>query len=135
MPLSFTWPDERPHFAVVTRVVDGDTIHCDIDLDLRVGHTDYPVRLAGCNAWEVSTDAGRAARDNLIARLPVGTPVVLTLIKDYKYGGEFVAKVWLFEDDSTGLGVDLVAELVEQQWLAAWNGRGAAPVPPWPRTV
>ena len=127
--VTFDWPTERPHLATVTRVVDGDTIHCDIDLDLKLGYGDYPVRLEGCNAAEVSTDAGKAARDNLTAMLPAGTPVILTLIKDYKYGGEFVAKVWLYD------GTDLVAELIAEQWAAAWDGRGTAPVPPWPRTV
>lgn len=128
MTLTFNWPTERPHNAIVKRVIDGDTIVCDIDMDLRSWLADYHVRLVGCNAAEVSTEAGKAARDNLIALLPVGTKVVLTTIKDYKYGGEFVAKVWLGEED-------LVARLIAEQWAAAWDGRGAAPVPPWPRTV
>lgn len=129
MSLTFTWPEARPHNATLTRVIDGDTIRADIDMDLRVMLHDYPVRLVGCNAAERSTEAGAAARANLIATLPVGTPLVLTLIKDYKYGGEFVARVTLAD------GTDLVASLIAQQWLAAWDGRGASPQPVWPRTV
>lgn len=132
MTISFAWPTERPHFATVVRVVDGDTIHCDIDMDLRSWLKDYPVRLVGCNAWERSTEAGQAAKANLEQILTPGLQVVLTTIKDYKFGGEFVAKVWLLPD-----GVDLVARLIEQQWLAPWdgNGKGSDHVPPWPRTV
>lgn len=125
----FQWPLERPHFATVTDVIDGDTIRCDIDLDLRFGANNYKVRLAGCNAWESATDAGKAARDNLKQRLPIGTEIVLTTIKDYKYGGEFIARIWMMD------GTDLIAQLIEQQWLAPWNGRGPAPTPVWPRTV
>lgn len=127
------WPRERPHFAYITSVTDGDTIRADIDLDLRSGYWDFPIRLAGCNAHEKSTEAGIAARDNLRTILLPGTRVVLTTIKDYKFGGEFVAKVFLIEED--GSLTDLVAELVAEQWLAEWDGRGTAPKPPWPRTV
>ena len=128
--ISFLWPIERPHFAEVTRVVDGDTIRCDIDMDLKAALRDYPVRMTGRNAWEQSTAAGQAAKANLSDRLPVGTQIVLTTIKDYKYGGEFVAKVWLLD------GTDLIADLIADQWLAEWDGRGRAAdhVPPWPRT-
>ncbi len=125
--LTFQWPTERPHRAIVKRVVDGDTIVCDIDLDLRSWLVDYKVRLLGCNAAEKSTEAGMAAAANLQDVLRPGTPVVLTLIKDYKYGGEFCARVWLGDRD-------LISELIQQAWAAAWDGTGKAPVPPWPRT-
>lgn len=128
-PISYDWPTERPHFAVVVRVVDGDTVHCDIDMDLKAWLKDFPVRLAGCNAAEKSTPAGAAAAANLVGLLVPGTQVILTTIKDYKYGGEFIAKVWLLD------GTDLVASLIAQQWLAPWDGNGKQPVPPWPRTV
>lgn len=129
--ITFAWPTERPHFATVTRVTDGDTIRANIDLNLKAALTDYPVRLAGCNAWEKATEGGKAALAHLTARLPVGTKVVLTTVKDYKYGGEFIANIWLMD------GTDLVAELIAAQWLAPWDGkgRGADHVPPWPRTV
>lgn len=143
--ITFDWPTERPHFATVVRVVDGDTIRCDIDMDLKEWKADFPVRLDGCNSWDilrsydgftaeqiaVSKEAKAAATANLTERLPVGTQVVLTTIKDYKYGGEFVAKVWLLD------GTNLVDQLIEQQWLAPWDGRGKGSdhVPPWPRTV
>lgn len=127
----FDWPQVRPHFAVVKRVTDGDTIVCDIDMDLRNWEHDYPLRLAGCNAAEHTTAGGAAAKANLTALLPVGTALILHTIKDYKYGGEFIARVFLMD------GTDLVAQLIAEQWLAPWDGTGsrADHVPPWPRTV
>lgn len=127
--MELNFPTERIFAAWVTRVVDGDTIVCDIDLGLRSWLRDYKVRLNGCNAWEISTEAGKAAHENLVGRLPVGTYLTLTFVKDYKYGGEFVATPYLSD------GTDLVQQLIAQQWLAPWNGRGTVPVPPWPRTV
>lgn len=128
----FDWPTERPKFARITAdhpPHDGDTIFVDIDMDLKDWKHDYPLRLDGCNAWEVGTEAGKAARDNLRSILTPGLQVVLTTIKDYKYGGEFVARVWLMD------GTELVPSLIAAQWLAPWDGRGKAPTPPWPRTV
>lgn len=127
--ISFAWPTERPHNATVLEVIDGDTIRCDIDLDLRVWIRGYSIRLLGCNAWEHDTEAGRAAKANLAALLLPGSPVVLTLVKDDKYAGRFDARVILPD------GTDLIAQLIAQQWLAPWNGLGPRPLPPWPRTV
>lgn len=127
------WPTERPHFGYVTSVTDGDTFRADIDLDLRAGYWDYKIRLAGCNAWEKSTEAGMAAKDNLAAILTPKRQIILTTIKDYKYGGEFVAKVFLPQPDGSLL--ELVPQLIAEQWLAPWDGRGSAPLPAWPRTI
>lgn len=127
----FHWPIERPYFATVVEVVDGDTIRCNIDLGLRSGLTKYKVRLIGCNAHESGTEAGKAAKANLESLLHVGMDLIITMVKDYKYGGEFCAKIWTLD------GVDLIAYLIDQQWLAPWDGRGKATdhVPPWPRTI
>jgi endonuclease YncB( thermonuclease family) len=123
-----SFPDQRPYVAYVVRVVDGDTIVCDIDLGLRTWLRGYKVRLIGCNSAELSTEAGKAARDHLADILPEGTKLTLSMVKDYKYGGEFVAGVFLN-------GFDLVVDLIVNQWAAPWDGRGAAPVPPWPRSA
>jgi len=125
----FAWPAERPHYATVRRIVDGDTIHVDIDMDLKVVLLDYPLRLAGCNAAPISTPSGVGAAAYLSTVIPPGTLVVLLTIKDYKYGGEYIARV-LLQD-----GTDVVAQLIAQQWAAPWDGRGPQPLPPWPRTV
>lgn len=123
--------------ALVRTVTDGDTIRCDVlmgsatiagmscDIVLR----DFPVRLRGCNAAEVKTEAGKAARDNLRAALPGGTPVTLSQVTPYKYGLELVAAVALPD------GADLVGLLIKAGWAAPWDGNGKQPVPPWPRGV
>ena len=122
--------------ATVTRVIDGDTIRADVVLGtltlgsiaLDVVARATKVRLAGCNAAEVGTPAGAAARSHLIGRLPPGTLLHLDDLEDYKYGGEVIARVTTVPD-----GVDLAAELIAQQWAASWDGRGPRPTPPWPR--
>lgn len=136
MPLTLS----GPHAATVRSVHDGDSIRCDIEVgtlmladeQLAVITKNRPVRLAGCNAWELATPAGKAARDNLAALLPVGTVVTLTGVTGYKYGqsAEVVAGV-------TVNGVDLVAQLIAAQWAAPYDGVGKMTdhVPKWPRTV
>lgn len=129
-----------PQTARITRVVDGDTFHCDIEVGrLNIGEEvfsvwtlDRPVRLDKCNAWEHNTVAGQAAKANLVSLLPVGTLVTLSNVTGYKYG----ARGELRADVAVG-GIDLVGVLVSQQWLAPWNGVGKATdhLPPWPRTV
>jgi endonuclease YncB( thermonuclease family) len=74
--------------AVITRVVDGDTVHVQLDLgcDVRINLT---VRLFGINAPELPTDAGKVARDWLVDQLAaVGNRVLLKTVKDRreKYG-------------------------------------------------
>lgn len=127
----------QTYAATVVSVTDGDTIRCDVtmgqltlsSLTLDVVARNLPVRLVGCNAWESSTDAGKAARANLRLLLPPGTPVTLSAVDSYKYGLEIVASVTL-ED-----GQDLVTLLIATQWAAPWSGLGIRPLPPWPRTV
>jgi len=128
----FSWPTERPHNATVVRVVDGDTVVCDVDLDYHITLSGYKVRLRGCAAAPVNTPGGNAAAKNLDSLLPPRTPLVLVSVSSYKYGGgkdhigEFVATPWLGD-------VDLVAQLIADGWAAPWNGTGRQPVPPWPR--
>ncbi len=65
--------------ATVTRVVDGDTIHADVDMgfDLR---QKMKLRLAGLNTPEVrcpERDRGLPARVFVEAAPPAGSPVVV----------------------------------------------------------
>lgn len=41
-----------PHKALVTRVIDGDTFECKVDLGFKVS-IDITVRVFGCDAFEV----------------------------------------------------------------------------------
>lgn len=122
--------------AQVVRVVDGDTVELDVDLGFGVwkraiggAGDECSFRLLGCNAREHDAPGGQEAIANLRTLLPVGATVTVTSVKNDKFGGRFDALITLPD------GRDLTSLLVATQWAAAWNGRGAKPVPPWPRTL
>ncbi len=115
--------------AVVTAVHDGDTITADVSLGFGVWMRTQAFRLLGCNARELADPGGSEAHINLAALLLAGPAVTLTSVKPDKYGGRFDAVITLPD------GTDLVSRLIAEQWAAPWNGRGAKPVPPWPREV
>lgn len=115
--------------GVVWRVVDGDTIDVLCDLDVFEVWVLRRFRLLSCNAWELNTAAGRAAKANLAQLLPPGTHVGVTSVRVDKYGGRYDAHITMPD------GIDLIDFLVEQQWAAAWDATGQRPLPPWPRTV
>jgi micrococcal nuclease len=115
--------------ATVTAVHDGDTLDADISLGFHLWLRAQPIRLTGCNARELNMPGGHEARDHLAALLPPGTVVKLRTLKPDKFGDRVDASVVLAD------GTDLVAQLVAQQWAAAWDGTGPKPVPLWPRTV
>lgn len=73
--------------ATVLRVVDGDTIDVRTDLGFDVG-MDMRLRLAGIDAPERNTEAGKIAALWLADRLPVGADVTIATTKDRreKYG-------------------------------------------------
>ena len=118
--------------ATVISFHDGDTGTLAIDLGFDVTFTTN-IRLAGCNAIELSQPGGKEARDNINALLPAGSHVVIASTKVDKYGGRYDASIAYTTAD--GAEHDLVADLIAQQWAAPWDGAGKAPVPPWPRTV
>jgi endonuclease YncB( thermonuclease family) len=123
------------YYAYVRSVHDGDSLTVDVDLGMGVWKHSVALRLYGCNARELSDPGGPEARDAVAALLPVGTRVVVHSYKpdrdlpEDKYGGRYDASITLPDGD------DLVTLLVAQQWVAPWDGKGAKPVPPWPRTV
>jgi len=80
--------------ARVLKVVDGDTVHAELDLGIDV-HITLKLRLAGINAPEMRTPEGPAARQHLMDLLGWphagdvgGTAVTVQTIKDTqeKYG-------------------------------------------------
>lgn len=66
--------------ATILRVVDGDTVHAEVDLgmDIRVRAT---LRLAGINAPEIGTPEGVAAKAFLTERIGTG-PLVIRTTRD-----------------------------------------------------
>jgi micrococcal nuclease len=59
--------------ATVVRVVDGDTLDCNLDLGWHITYR-AKVRLAGVNAPEMNTEAGRAAQAWVHAQLAKTMP-------------------------------------------------------------
>jgi endonuclease YncB( thermonuclease family) len=122
---------------------DGDSFY--IRLPLGIGGLVIEkqlVRLVGCAARERSDPGGIEAREALKGRpgMTIGSPVVLTALlasqmslQNDKYGGRIDAVVTYLAADGTPH--DLATDLIADQWAVPWNGQGAQPKPPWPRTV
>lgn len=115
-----------PYPATIIGVHDGDTIKLIVDLGFSVWYTTN-CRLFGCNAAELSTEAGKAARDNLATLLPGGTVVTVLSHGLDKFAGRFDGSITLPD------GRNLTSILVAEGWAATWDGTGKAPLPPWPR--
>ena len=81
-----------PYRGTVDSVHDGDTVN--VRLDVGFDLTVYArCRIQGINAPELSTDAGKAARDFARGLLPVGTQVLVTSYGWDKYGGRIDAGI------------------------------------------
>ena len=117
--------------ATILTVHDGDTLTVRVDRGNR-DYSEWDIRLLGCNAQELAALGGVNARDHLRELLPAGTRVVLQTVRPDKYGGRWLARVWY---PTTGGPVDLAQHLIDTGWAAAWDGKGAKPVPAWPRPV
>jgi len=121
-------------WATINRIHDGDTAYADIDHGLGLwnkGINDggWGLRLANCNARELGAPGGIEARAFLRSLIPEGTVIEIESVSWDKYAGRLDVLI-----DHPLYG-DLSTYLIDQGWAAAWNGKGAAPVPPWPRTV
>lgn len=75
--------------VTLDRIIDGDTVVVTVDLGFRLYHQ-TSLRLAGINAPELATDAGKAARqalvDLLAAKLPPPPAPQELLAVTYKSG-------------------------------------------------
>jgi endonuclease YncB( thermonuclease family) len=93
--------DFGPYRGIVDLVHDGDTIY--VKLDLGFDLTVYArVRIFGINAPELSTDAGKAARDYAKTLLPVGAAVTVLSHGWDKYGGRIDGAITLPNGDDFG---------------------------------
>lgn len=107
--------------AAIVRVVDGDTIHCNLDLGWKIFHIDASIRLDLINAPEMVTPEGKAARkylQDLLGDLP--RPATVTSRSLDKYG-RVLASVYV-----DGLG-DLSQLLIASGNAQAWGGQGPKP--------
>lgn len=109
--------------ATLTRVIDGDTIEVVVDLGFHVA-VRQTVRLAGVNAPERNTDAGRAATKFVGDWFAdQGSRCVIKTRKadDTEKYGRYLAEV------VSRHGADLVADLIAGGHAVRWSGRGARP--------
>lgn len=81
--------------ATVIKVVDGDTLHLNIDLGFNINYDKQVIRLARINAPELSTANGYNIK-NLVTSLLLDKEVTIKTIKDKrdKYG-RYLAEVYL----------------------------------------
>lgn len=92
--------------ATILKVVDGDTVHAELDLglDVKVRTT---LRLAGINAPELSTKDGPPARAYLQYLLATGGPLVVRTVKDKREKfGRYLATILLVQKNGTLIDVN-----------------------------
>ena len=81
--------------ATVIKVVDGDTLHLNIDLGFNINYNKQIIRLARINAPELSTTEGLNIK-NIITDLLCNKQVTIKTIKDTKDKyGRYLAEVYL----------------------------------------
>jgi hypothetical protein len=99
--------------ATVPAVHDGDTLWVDIPVRQKV-------RLDGIQAAELSTPKGKEVAAWLQQRVG-GKVVAVTILGEYKFGGERMARVSVD-------GVDVAEQMVSLGLAVKWDGRGPRPV-------
>lgn len=104
--------------GTVLRVLDADTVQVDLDLGLRI-HSAQAVRVAGIDAPELSTAAGKAAREFVQELLPVGSQVAVSTRKPDKYGRVLGSITYL---GYGGTPHDLADKLVEAGHAQPYDG-------------
>jgi micrococcal nuclease len=108
--------------ARVTRVVDGDTLVCDIDLGFHTWIKDLKIRLLNYNAPEtrgLEKSFGAKAKSAL-KELLTSKEVTIQTSKSDDFG-RYLGNIWL-ED-----GTDLVEKLVKDGYGVIWDGTGTRP--------
>lgn len=115
-----------PMKAIVTKVVDGDTVRVEVQTWLgqttetlvRVNGIDTPELRGACASEK---EQARAARAKVLSLAPLGSTVQLQNIKSDKYGGRVVADVILADGHSLG------DALVKANLARAYTGERRAP--------
>lgn len=103
--------------AKIVRIVDGDTVHADVDLGFD-SHQFMTLRLAGIDAPEMGTQEGKDAKEYLTLLLaPTRGQVIIQTEKDRreKYG-RYLATLF------GGGGMDINATMVETGHAVNYEG-------------
>lgn len=112
-----------PYPAQVVDVHDGDTVALNIDLGFDHlisardwdGHPRLSCRVFGIDAPELSTDAGKAARDFARTLLPGGTVCTVVSHGWDKYGGRFDGAITLPD------GTDFAQRMIDAGHAVAYE--------------
>ncbi|MDX5401068.1 MAG: thermonuclease family protein [Rhodobacterales bacterium] len=84
--------------AIVRRIVDGDTVDCDVDMGFRAWRMNERFRLAGVNTPEMrgpDRDAGRAAKAFVESLIAPGAEIIIETAKDPDSFGRWIATVYI----------------------------------------
>jgi len=96
--------------AILKRIVDADTIDCDVDMGFRAWRMGERFRLASINAYEMrghERELGKAATNYLSGIIKPGDELVLVTEKDPDSFGRWIATVYY-------KGLNLNDDLVEK---------------------
>jgi micrococcal nuclease len=97
--------------AYVRSIYDGDTIRVDIDLGFGVILADQSLRLLGLDTPEIRGEErpqGLISRNFVVERIPVGSYITITTVKDRKEKfGRYLATVF-YGDDMKNLNEELL---------------------------
>jgi endonuclease YncB( thermonuclease family) len=102
-----------PYPGVVRDWHDGDTCHVDLDFGFGFQLDSHDLdakpiiscRIFGINAPELSTDAGKVARDYAVTLCPPGTHVTVVSHSWDKYGGRFDGSLTLPDGSDYAAGM------------------------------
>ena len=86
--------------AIVRKIVDGDTIDCDVDMGFRAWRMNERFRLAGINAPEMrgpERDAGKASKAFVESLIKPGAEIIIETDKDPDNFGRWIATVYINE--------------------------------------
>jgi micrococcal nuclease len=110
------------YHAVVTSVHDGDTLRADIDLGFGIWTRDQPIRVYGVDCPELTTDAGKLARDFAKTLLAPGLKILMTTFRDKKEKyGRYMGRLTL------PAGIDYASELIARGHAKPYFGGAKEP--------
>jgi micrococcal nuclease len=96
--------------AIVRRIVDGDTIDCDVDMGFRAWRMNERFRLAGINAPEMrgpEREQGKASKAFVESLIQPGDEITIETAKAPDNFGRWIATVYI---DGQSLNETLVEQ-------------------------